>query len=426
MGFQALEKKMIEWRRDFHAYPEIGWGEFLTTAKLIKLLDDMGYELLVGKAIINEAFVRGRNSKVVEQSFEKAVANGANKEILDRLEKYTGCVAILDTGKPGPTTILRFDIDCVNVQETAAPEHVPNQLGFRSKNDGLMHSCGHDGHMAVGLGLAEWIMQNKEKLNGKIKIIFQPAEEGVRGAAAVVHSGLVDDGDYFISMHLGIRIKSGEVLLSPTHFLCTTKIDIRFKGKPAHAGIAPQEGHNALLAAAHATTQLFGISRHGGGMTRINVGVLKAGEGRNVIPCNAELQLEVRGENSEINQYMVDEVMRITQGVATSYNLEFETEITGEACDLSNDAELVDMLREAAKQDGLFEKILETRSFNGSEDATLLAKRVQEKGGKSLYFVLGSDMPGGHHEANFDLDEKQFLPGLMLFTRMIEKLNSPQ
>lgn len=424
MNFQSLEQKMCEWRRDFHAYPEIGWGEFFTTAKIIETLEALGaFQLRAGKEIINEAFVRGRNLAEVEQSFEKALASGANPAILDRLGKFTGCVAMLDTGRPGPTTILRFDIDCVNVQETAAPEHLPNQLGFRSKNDGLMHSCGHDGHMAVGLGLAHWIAQNREKLKGKIKIIFQPAEEGVRGAAALVHGGLVDDGDYFISMHLGAKVKSGELLLSPTHFLCTTKIDIRYTGKSAHAGLAPQDGRNALLAAAHATTQLYGISRHGGGMTRINVGTLRAGEGRNVIPCKAELQLEVRGENAAINQYMSQEVMRIAQGVAVSYDLEYATEITGEACDLENDAELVDMLRELAQQSGLFNKILESGPMNGSEDATLLAKRVQERGGKALYFLLGSDMPGGHHENNFDLDETRFLPGLVLFSKLVERLN---
>lgn len=132
----------------------------------------------------------------------------------------------------------------------------------------------------------------------------------MRGAAAIAASGVIDDADYFIASHIGFCADSGYIIANPKNFLCTTKIDIRYHGKPAHAGAAPHLGRNALLAAAHAVTQLHGIARHGEGMTRINVGVLKAGEGRNVIPTTAELQLEVRGENKAINDYMTEQVMQ--------------------------------------------------------------------------------------------------------------------
>ena len=139
---------------------------------------------------------------------------------------------------------------------------------------------------------------------------------------------------------------TGEIVTSPRGFLCTTKLDLRFRGKPAHAGVEPQLGRNALAAACHAVTQLLGISRHGGGMTRINVGEMRAGEGRNVIPVNAELKLEVRGETAEINQYMVDQVGAIAEGVARSFGVAFEIEKMGEAVDLANDAALVDVIAE--------------------------------------------------------------------------------
>ncbi|NMR59466.1 amidohydrolase, partial [Pasteurella multocida] len=123
----------------------------------------------------------------------------------------------------------------------------------------------------------------KDKLRGKIKIVFQPAEEGVRGAAAIAASGIIDVADYFASSHISFCAGTGPVNSNPRNFLSTTTIDIRYKGKPAPAAATPHVGHNALLAAAHTVTQLHGIARHGEGLTRSNVCVLTAREDRSVI-----------------------------------------------------------------------------------------------------------------------------------------------
>ena len=286
-----------------------------------------------------------------------------------------------------------------------------------------MHACGHDTHITIGLGTALWIAQNKDKLTGKVKIIFQPAEEGVRGAAAIAASGIMDDVDYFASSHISFCAMSGTVISNLQNFLSTTKIDIRYKGKPAHAGAAPQLGRNALLAAAHAVTQLHGISRHGEGMTRINVGVLKAGEGRNVIPTQATIQLEVRGENKAINQYMVDQVMQIAKGIAVSFDVEYETEIMGEAVDMINDPELVQLIEEIATAQPQIRQVQPTYAFNASEDATILGRRVQDHGGKAIYFILGADRTAGHHEAEFDIDENQLLTGVNIYTQLLQRLS---
>jgi aminobenzoyl-glutamate utilization protein A len=98
------------------------------------------------------------------------------------MEGLTGCVAVFDSGRPGPTLGLRFDIDCVNVSETTAADHIPDKEGFASTNPGYMHACGHDGHMSIGLGVAQWLVANRDRLKGRVKLLFQPAEEGVRGA----------------------------------------------------------------------------------------------------------------------------------------------------------------------------------------------------------------------------------------------------
>lgn len=414
--------KLTKWRREFHRFPEIGWSEFWTTSRIADYLEEMGFDILLGKQIIHPDFVRGRQQKVVEKGLQNAIAYGAKTKWLDKMDGYTGCVAILDSGKPGKTLALRFDIDCVNVTETTDPQHLPNQLDFRSLNDGFMHACGHDAHITIGLGTALWLSQNKDKFSGKVKIVFQPAEEGVRGAAAIAASGVIDDADYFASSHISFCANSGTVIANPKNFLSTTKIDIRYQGKPAHAGAAPHLGRNALLAAAHAVTQLHGIARHGDGMTRINVGVLTAGEGRNVIPASAQIQLEVRGENKAINQYMVDQVMQIAQGVATSFDVSYETEIMGEAVDMNNDAQLIDLVSEIALAQPEVQQIQAEYAFNASEDATILGRRVQEQGGKAIYFILGADRTAGHHQAEFDFDENQLLTGVNIYTQLVQRL----
>lgn len=414
--------KLTKWRREFHRFPEIGWSEFWTTSRIADYLEEMGFDILLGKQIIHPDFVRGRQQKVVEKGLQNAIAYGAKTKWLDKMDGYTGCVAILDSGKPGKTLALRFDIDCVNVTETTDPQHLPNQLDFRSVNDGFMHACGHDAHITIGLGTALWLSQNKDKFSGKVKIVFQPAEEGVRGAAAIAASGVIDDADYFASSHISFCADTGTVIANPKNFLSTTKIDIRYQGKPAHAGAAPHLGRNALLAAAHAVTQLHGIARHGDGMTRINVGVLTAGEGRNVIPASAQIQLEVRGENKAINQYMVDQVMQIAQGVATSFDVSYETEIMGEAVDMNNDAQLIDLVSEIALAQPEVQQIQAEYAFNASEDATILGRRVQEQGGKAIYFILGADRTAGHHQAEFDFDENQLLTGVNIYTQLVQRL----
>lgn len=413
---------LIEWRREFHRFPETGWTEFWTTSRIADYLEEMGAEILLGNQIIHRDFVRGRNAKLVEQAIENAISYGAKAKWLERMDGYTGCVAVFDSGKPGKTLALRFDIDCVNVTETADPNHLPNKLNFASLNPGFMHACGHDGHITIGLGVASWLSQNKDKFNGKVKIVFQPAEEGVRGAAAIAASGVIDDADYFASSHISFCANTGTVLANPRNFLSTTKIDIRYKGRPAHAGAAPHLGRNALLAAANAVTQFHSISRHGEGMTRINVGVLKAGEGRNVIPSSAEIQLEVRGENKEINQYMVDQVMQIAKGIATSFDVSYETEIMGEAVDMNNDFELVKLVEEIAIQQPEIQDSTADYAFNASEDATVLGRRVQDHGGKAIYFIIGADRTAGHHEANFDFDENQLLTGVNIYIGLAQRL----
>lgn len=415
----AYHDQLINIRRQLHQNPEEGWSEFTTTAFLVTTLRGYGYDVLTGRKVVAPEACLGREESVVKAGLERARRNGVSEELLSEMEELTGCVAVLDTGRPGPTLAIRFDIDCVPVTECTDDTHVPAKEGFISKNPGFMHACGHDAHMSMGLAVAHWVMDNKDKLSGKIKILFQPAEEGVRGAAGMAASGILDDCDYFLGSHVAMSAKSGEIATNLYGYLCTTKLDVTFHGKPAHAGACPQEGRNALTAAANATVQMMGISRHSGGMTRINIGQLIAGEGRNVIPSKAVMKLEVRGETGEINQYMVDQVTNICKGIAMSFGVTYEMRKMGEAVDLTADQELVDILNAAGRATPGITVVDKALNFGGSEDATILARRVQAHDGKAAFFLWGSDRPSGHHTSTFDIKESDLDPALEVWTHII-------
>ena len=270
-----------------------------------------------------------------------------------------------------------------------------------------MHACGHDGHQAVMMGLATWLNANRDQLCGTIKLIFQPAEEGVRGARPLAESGILDDLDYLYCGHLGCDIPGDEVVSAPEKFLCTTKVDFRFKGTASHAGMQPEVGRNALMAGSTASLALMALPRHGLGMTRVNVGYLRAGEGRNVIASTAEMQVEVRGETEAINTCMFNEAVTRAEGAAAMYGCTCEHEIMGEAIDFVPDLEVQENIEEAAKTARYCTKVSPTMNFNGSDDATVLIKRVQKAGGQGGYLVVGSELKAGHHQAKFDFEEKR-------------------
>ena len=274
----------IKIRRELHKIPELGWGEFCTTARILEELDSLGWTVHAGLSQIGLDAVMGRPTAFVEENLKRARAEGVSESMLERMQGYTGCIAEWDTGRPGPVSAFRFDIDCVGVEETENSDHIPNQCGFRSTHPGAMHSCGHDGHTAVGLTFARWIADHKDELNGKVKLIFQPAEEGVRGGAAQAASGLLDDVDNLLGAHLAMMCPTGEVCVYPGGVLCTTKLDVRFKGAPAHPTMSPHLGRNALACACVCVTELLGMARHGKGLGCINVGLMSGGECRNVIP----------------------------------------------------------------------------------------------------------------------------------------------
>lgn len=416
--------QLAAWRRDLHRYPETGWTEFRTASLTIRHLERLGYAITMGdRAVSREQMVGVPTADVLKKHQERAVAQGAPADLVTRMEGgLTGFWADLDCG-PGPTVCLRFDMDCNDVSESEDPEHRPAREGFVSCNPGAMHACGHDGHMAVGRGIAEVLVACKEALRGKVRLLFQPAEEGARGARAMAAAGAVRGVNMLLGFHIGFQADTPDTVICGTkNFLASTKVDVTFRGVSAHAGAAPEEGRNALLASCAATLNLHAIPRSGKGDTRITVGKLSGGQGRNVIPPVAELAMETRGVTSELDAYMMAESRRIINAAAEMWGCKSEMKIVGSAHSGTSSPDMAALAAEAAAEMGVFGAIEVMKDFGATEDFSHLLNLVQEQGGSGTYMQIGARRAAGHHNARFDFDEACLPRALELLTRVVWKL----
>lgn len=404
----TIKENLVEMRRRFHRFPEVGFTEFITTYEIYKVLEQMDYKLSLGDdVLLRSARVGVPKEEKFKKSCERAINYGVPEAFLEHVkEGTTGVIATLDTGKPGPHFAARFDIDGLPITESKDEDHVPAEEQFISLHEGEMHACGHDGHITTGLFIADYINANKDSLKGRFTIIFQPAEESVRGAKSVVERGWLDDVDYFFSGHLGIRnLPVGTVSAGTTDFLASSKFDVKFTGKPAHAGVEPDAGNNSLLAASGAALNLNAIARHGDGSTRINVGTMRAGSGRNVVADSAFMEIETRGETTELNHYMYNKAKTVIQAAADMYENEVEIIEMGEAPDAVCSDELITAVKDAVKNNELITDLKDTLPLGASEDVTMMMERVLDKNGKATYMLFPFELKYGHHHPKFDLDE---------------------
>jgi len=402
----AVAPVLVTERRDFHRYAESGWTEFRTSSLIARRLTELGFDVETGRGVFDpDARLGLPDDDVLEAAWQRAKAQGGDAEFLKTVRGgFTGVVATLTNGE-GPTVGLRFDIDALDLQESHAPDHRPEAEGFASINDGAAHACGHDTHAAIGLGVARVLTELAPDVRGTVKLVFQPAEEGVRGAKAMVAARAVDDVDVMLGLHIYTGWETGSVAPGKGGFLATTKFDATITGAPSHAGGSPNKGKNALVAAAAAVLNLYAIPRHGGGSTRINVGRLTAGQGRNVIAPNAHLVVETRGATTKLNDYMYERAVRVLESAAAMYDCELEIRQMGGAQSADSDEELAERVAAVvAALPGV--TVRETESGGGSEDYTYMMRRVQERGGLATNIGLGADLGGwGGHTAEYDIDE---------------------
>ncbi len=419
----ALKPFIVATRRDLHKHPEASWTEFRTASLVIRRLKELGYSLTMGRDAVSAGDMMGVPSPaVLKEHQERAVKQGADPALVALMEGgLTGLWADMDCGGgPGPRFALRFDLDSNDAVECEENAHRPFREGFASVNKGAMHACGHDGHVAVGLAVAEILAGMKNDLKGSIRLIFQPAEEGVRGAGPMVAAGCVNGVDLIAGVHIGFQAaKKGDIVCGAKGFLATTKWDVTITGKSAHAGAAPQDGKNALLAACAATTNLHAIARHGDGATRITVGRLEGGQGRNVIPPNAFMALETRGVTSALDDYMTREAERIIKAAVAMWDCTHTVAVVGGTKSGASSDAMAGRVRAIAETMPVFTNIVDIKDFGASEDFSHMMTVVQESGGEGTYIQVGTDRTAGHHNDHFDFDEEDLMPAAEILIRLV-------
>ncbi|WP_435320695.1 amidohydrolase [Haloarchaeobius sp. TZWSO28] len=415
----AVRARLAELRRDLHRYPEPGWCEYWTTARLVEEVQAIGVdELAVGE----EAYDPADRMAVPSEDelttwYQRALDRGADPDILEQLRGgKTGAVAVLDRGE-GPTVGLRVDIDGLYIDESEDGGHIPTDEGFRSETGETMHACGHDSHMTWGLATLEAIKESD--FSGRLVVFFQPAEEISGGGAPMAKSEYCDDIDYLFAVHVGLDHPTGEVVAGIERPLAMCHVDVEIEGTSAHAGKAPEEGNNAIQALGTAIENVYGIPRHSDGMTRVNVGRVEGGTASNIIAEDVEAVAEARGETTELMEYAKAELRRKFETAAEMHGCEADVDIVSESPRADSDPELVDVVADVAEGVAGVENVLPTADFGASEDATFLMERVQDEGGLACYSIVGTDHPTSHHTPTFDVDERSLEMGVEVLTNSI-------
>ena len=365
-------------RRHFHRYPELSFKEFNTAETISEHLNNLGI------------------------SHKKGVGK-------------TGIVGEINFG-PGPTIALRADMDALPIQEE-------NNLDYKSLNDGVMHACGHDGHMAILLGAANALSKNSKLKKGTVRFIFQPAEEGLGGAKYMIEDGCLDKVDEIYGLHLWnyqlygeVGIKDGPVMASADLF------DIEVSGKGGH-GATPQGTIDAIVVASNIVTMLQTIvSRNTNPLesTVLSIGKIKGGHNFNIISDKVHMSGTTRAYTEE-NRTMIKQRMKeVIEGVSKSFGADIKLNYKDGYPPTVNHSSQVEKVLEAASS------VVASGAKNpylsmGGEDFSYY---LQNKPG--CFFFVGSApneneiLSTPHHCSHFNIDERALLIGASVYVNLIE------
>ena len=367
---QAQSEKIIRTRRDIHQNPELGFQEFETSALIAKRLTELGL----------------------------SVKTGVGK---------TGVTGTFLGGKAGPSIAIRAYMDALPMQETG-------DLPFKSQNNGVMHACGHDGHVAMLLGAAEILYAERKQLSGSITFIFQPAEEGDGGAQYMIADGVLEGIDEIYGTHLWnyqkygtIGVKSGAILASADIF------NLTIRGKGGH-GAAPQGAQDTIVAAAHLITAFQTIvSRNTNPLesTVVSVGTIHGGHNFNIIADEVKLSGTTRAYE-ESNRLMIKRRMQeIIKGTETTFGVSIELDYQDGYPPTINDETLTDRVFSAAQKivgDGAGYPFMSM----GGEDFAYYGMKIP-----ACFFFVGSApddndlMSVPHHCSHFNIHDNALLVG---------------
>jgi amidohydrolase len=377
---QEHRERIVRIRRELHQIPEVAYTEKNTSAAVAAHLKTAGLEVRTGVA------------------------------------RY-GVVGLLRAERPGPTLMIRADMDALPVTEQTG-------LPFASTHPGAMHACGHDAHMAMVLGAAFVLSKLKDALRGNIKFLFQPAEEGPGGAKPMIDEGVMENPkvDYAVGLHLWpaspegtICVKAGPVMAAMNRF------HIRIIGSEGH-GAMPHLCVDALEVGTQVVNALQRIvSRHMDPLkpTVVSIGAFHAGQAFNIIPGEAVMSGTTRTFDLEIWNSWESRIGKIVQGVCDSMGARFELNFDFGYPPTVNDPFMADLVRRCAEEVVGPGKVLEPEPTMGGEDMSYYLQRA-----KGCFFFLGVGRSGGApiHNAKFDFNEDLLLLGVETYCRLALEL----
>lgn len=384
MGYQIYteSKELFPYtqrmRRDFHSHPELGFHEYRTAGIVAQELTQLGME----------------------------VTTGVGK---------TGVVAILEGRSPGPVIMLRFDMDALPIIEQ-------NDVPYKSQNEGVMHACGHDGHTSIGLTVAKLLAAHRAELAGSIKFVFQPAEEGQGGAAAMIADGVLHNPrpDIALGLHVMPEKPVGWLGVTPGPVMAASEIfKIIITGKGSH-GALPHQSIDPVFAAGQVITSLQSIvSRNVSPLEAavISVTSVHGGEAYNVIPNSVELRGTIRTFNPSVREMLLARFEQLVQGVVSALNCTAEVHLTSLTPAVINDPKAAYFVQEVVPDVlSAFELDTDFRSVV-SEDMSLFLREIP-----GCFFFLGTanDQRGlscSLHHPCFDIDETALTNGVAILVQ---------
>lgn len=379
---QELQDQLVQWRRQFHTYPEVGLHLPKTEAFVADTLRAMGLKVQTG------------------------VGN------------CSGVVGILEGAKPGKTFAVRADMDALSITEETG-------LEFASQHPGKMHACGHDGHMAIALGAARLLSEMKEELPGKVKFIFQPAEEGPGGAKPMIEDGVMEGVDAIMALHLGIwNVPVGHVGIKRGAMMASMdKFEIEIIGKGGH-GAMPHMTVDAVCVAGHVITELQTIvSRKVSPVEPavITVGSVHSGTAFNIIAERAAMEGTTRALNEDIRKNFPQWIESVVGGVCQGMGADYKFKYSWGYPSLHNDAEFADFFQTVAEDllgpDQVHQ--LPEPTMGGEDMAYFLQKAP------GIFFCLGiagkDGIPYPHHNPRFDIDESALWTGSALLAEAAQR-----
>lgn len=232
----------------------------------------------------------------------------------------------------------------------------------------------------------------------------------------------IEDVDALFAVHLGLGHPTGTVVAGSEKPLAIRQLVATFEGESAHAGLAPNEGRNALGAMAAAIQNLHAINRHSDDITRVNVGRAEGGNASNIIADRATIELEARAGSNDVLTYLSDRIECVLKSAAEMYECELSTTLVGQAPRVDSDEELRDIVASVAKNQPAVKETIRQAPFGASEDATYFTDRVIDNGGTATYIIIGTDHPAGHHTPRFDIDEESLDIGNNVLTNSVKRV----